>query len=334
MSENLSIADAIDLIETALIAHNVSPSNAKSVALALVQAEIDGQGGHGFSRVASYCAQAASGKVNGHAKPIVVKAFSGVRIVDAKGGFAFPAIDCAIEQLAKIAPETGIAMAGINNSHHCGQLGAHVERLADLGFIAIMVANSPKAMAPWGGADPLFGTNPIAFAAPRIKAPSLVIDLSLSKVARGKVMAAQKAGKDIPLGWALNKDGKPTTNPVDALAGTMLPMGDAKGAALALIIEVLSSALIGANFSYEASSFFDAEGPSPGVGHTIIAFDPRISGQRGFLERIEMLIGAILAQDGTRLPGSSKHALRTKAQNDGLIVPEHLLAEVRKLGQS
>ena len=170
------------MIAKALRASDVSPANALSVAKALVAAEVDGQTGHGFSRIAAYAAQAQSGKVSGHARPIVTAPRAALLHVDACDGFAFPAIDAAIDRLVALAPETGIAGAMITRSHHAGQIGAHVERLAAAGLIALMVANSPKAMAPWGGDAPLFGTNPIAFGVPREGAAPLVIDLSLSKV--------------------------------------------------------------------------------------------------------------------------------------------------------
>ena len=105
--------------------------------------------------------------------------------IDAGHGFAYPPVDLAIDELAVMAPAAGMAGAAIYRSHHCAQLGAHVERLAERGLVALMVANTPKAMAPWGGNTALFGTNPIAFAAPRADGPPLVIDLSLSKGARG-----------------------------------------------------------------------------------------------------------------------------------------------------
>lgn len=328
---HLPIDEARDLIAGVLKAHSVSPANAASVARALVAAEVDGQKGHGFSRVASYAAQAGSGKVDGAATPVVHRPFPACAIVDARNGFAFPAIDLAIDTVADLAQANGVAFAGIRNSHHCGQLGAHVERLARRGVIALMVANSPRAMAPWGGSEAVFGTNPIAFAAPRDGDDPLVIDLSLSKVARGKIMAASKAGQDIPEGWALDRDGNPTTDPGEALAGTMIPMGDAKGAALALIVEILSATLIGANHAFQASSFFDAEGPPPGVGQTIIAFDPRIAGDAGFGTRLEVLISAILSQDGPRLPGAGKRAARARAETDGVDIADHLLSEIEAL---
>ncbi|WP_323766350.1 Ldh family oxidoreductase [Marinovum sp.] len=321
--------EAEALVARAFVAAGATEDNALSTARALVAAEIDGQKGHGFSRVASYAAQLRSGKLRGDAIPELQT--RGARIdVDAQDGFAFPAIEQAIAELARLAPETGVAMAAIRRSHHCGQLGAHVERLAEAGLVALMVANTPKAMAPWGGHAPLFGTNPIAFAAPRDGAPPLVIDLSLSKVARGKVMAASKSGQPIPEGWALDAEGNPTTDPAAALAGTMLPAGDAKGAALALIVEVLAATLTGANRSDEASSFFDAEGPAPGVGQMILAFDT--SAVPDFGRRIEALLGAITDQPGTRLPGQKRLDGRGAANGGQQVtLPGHLRAEIESL---
>lgn len=194
-----------------------------------------------------------------------------------------------------------------------------------------MFANAPAAMAPWGGAEPVFGTNPIAFAAPRRDAPPLIIDLSLSKVARGKIMAASKAGEPIPEGWALDRNGNPTTDAKAALAGTMVPAGEAKGATLAFMVEILAATLTGANHSFEASSFFDADGPAPGVGQTIIAFSPQEANGRAFADRIEALIGTVLAQDGVRLPGARTRAHRAEAERNGLVVPSRIHSEITAL---
>ena len=207
----LPIEDAETLVANALIASGAAPAPALSTARALVGAEIDGQAGHGLSRVGSYCAQVAAGKVTGDAVPTVDRRLPGWIAVDAAHGFAFPAFDLAIDAVSAAAAETGIATAAVFRSHHCGQAGRHVERLADRGCVGLLFANTPEAMAPWGGSKPLFGTNPIAFAAPRRDAESLVIDLSLSTVARGKVMAAARKGEPIPEGWALDADGNPTT---------------------------------------------------------------------------------------------------------------------------
>lgn len=331
---HFSQAEAVKYIADALQRENISDQNAESVAQALVSAEIDGQKGHGFSRVASYALQARSGKVAGQAVPQLNHSGSAMLRIDAADGFAFPAIDLAIDQLVKLCAKTGIAAAGITRSHHCGQLGAHVERLAESGCVAMMFANSPKAMAPWGGNTALFGTNPIAFATPRQDGrPPLVIDMSLSKVARGKVMSAAKAGDDIPKGWALSAEGEPTTDPKEALAGSMVPAGDAKGAALALMVEILSATLIGANHSYDATSFFDAEGDPPGVGQFIISINAHYVGGPSFIGRIETLLAAILRQEGTRLPGEKRVMNRAHCAANGFFIAPHLIEEIDGLKQ-
>ena len=329
--QRVPVADAESLISNALEANRVSVANAASVARALVAAQVDGHQGHGFSRVAAYAKQARSSKVNGMASPSVERRAAALCAIDAQDGFAYPAIDLAIETLVERTPETGVAAVTIFRSHHAGQLGAHAERLAEQGHAALVFSNTPKAMAPWGGVAPLLGTNPIAFAAPRGEAPPLVIDLSLSKVARGKVMAAAKEGRDIPEGWALDVDGRPTTDPQAALDGSMIPAGDAKGAALALMVEILAATLTGANHSYEASSFFEPEGESPGVGQTLIAFDVDKASGGIFANRIEGLLDTITATGGARLPGTRRLAFREDARRNGISVPGHLLREVERL---
>jgi (2R)-3-sulfolactate dehydrogenase (NADP+) len=191
--------------------------------------------------------------------------------------------------------------------------------------------NSPQAIAPWGGNKGVFGTNPIAFAAPRANELPLLIDLSLSKSARGKVVVAQQKGELIPEGWALDEHGQPTTDANAALKGTMLPMGGAKGAALVLMVEIIAASLSGANHGYEATSFFTAEGEPPGVGQLIMAFDPEFFSGGTFSSRIEDLIEEILQQDSTRIPGMGRSALRYNAHNEGLRIPENLIAQLNTL---
>lgn len=327
----LSRVEAAGLIARALEANCVSRPNAACVAAALVAAEADGHKGQGFSRVLAYAAQARAGKVKGDVSPESELTAPAFLRIDAHNGFAFPAIEMAIEELVPLARQNGIAAAGITRSHHCGQLGAHVERLAVRGMVAMMVANSPKSMAPWGGRDPLFGTNPIAFAVPRDGVAPMVIDLSLSKVARGRIMAAEQRGEPIPAGWALDADGNKTTNAKAALAGTMVPAGGAKGAALALMVEVLAASLTGANYSYEASTFFDDIGPPPGTGQFFIAIDAGQVTRNRFTGRFEMLAAAIEAQEGARLPGSRRLEARRAADRDGLPMSRALHARISEL---
>jgi (2R)-3-sulfolactate dehydrogenase (NADP+) len=173
----------------------------------------------------------------------------------------------------------------------------------------------------------VFGTNPIAFAAPRAGRDPLVIDLSLSRVARGKVMAARKAGASIPEGWAVDRHGAPTTDPAAALEGAMLPMGEAKGSALALMVEILAAVMTGAAFSAEAGSFFTAEGPPPGVGQFLIAMRP-MDGD-GFAGRLETLLGTIEDMEGARLPGARRAAAIRAAHEEGIAVPRRYLDAAR-----
>ena len=187
-------------------------------------------------------------------------------------------------------------------------------------------------MAPWGGKQPLFGTNPIAFAAPHRGHPPIVVDMALSQVARGKILTAAQKGEAIPEGWAVDETGKPTTDAKAALKGALQPIGGAKGAALALMVEVLAVALTGARFGFEASSFFDADGPPPGVGQFLIAIDPAaFGGADVFADRMAALAGMIEGDGDARLPGSRRIALREKAARDGVTVDAKLLAEVRAI---
>jgi (2R)-3-sulfolactate dehydrogenase (NADP+) len=260
---SILIADLEALIVRALEASNTSAANAASVARALTQAEIDGQKGHGLSRVPSYAAQARAGKIDGHATPASRRTRTATLMIDAANGFAYPPFDMAIDALPAIAAKTGIAAAGFARSHHFGVAGRHVERLAEKGLVALTVSNTPQAMAPWGGKRPVFGTNPIAFAAPRRDAPPLVIDMALSEGARGRILAAAQKGEPIPLGWAVDAQGQPTTDAKAALAGTLIPAGGAKGAALALMVETLAVALTGANFASLAPPSPSSEPPAP-----------------------------------------------------------------------
>jgi (2R)-3-sulfolactate dehydrogenase (NADP+) len=322
-----TLAEAEALVAEALQRCRTSAENARIVAHALVLAEADGLKSHGLLRVPMYAAQAKAGKVDGFATPSVERPRPALVAIDAKHGFAFPALNRAVSLLPDMAREFGIAAAGIQRSHHVGVAGHQVERLAEGGMVALFFANAPAAMAPWGGTRAVFGTDPIAFACPLPDRAPIVVDLSLSKVARGNILMAVQKGESIPEGWALDIDGKPTTDAKAALAGTMVPLGDAKGTALALMVELLAAGLTGANFASEASSFLDAEGAPPGTGQLIIAIDATVFGNA--LPRFAAMAQSIEEQQGARLPGARRAALRKKARAEGLQVSDKLLAEIR-----
>lgn len=329
--KTIGIAALEATIARALVAAGTSATNAASVARALTLAEVDGEAGHGLSRVPSYAAQVRAGKVKGHASVAVRKVRPAALVVDAGHGFAFPAFDRVTAELPPLARETGIAAAAVVRSHHAGAMGLVVERIADEGCLALMFANTPSAMAAWGGKRGLLGTNPIAFSAPVPGGAPLIVDLALTEVARGKILAAAQKDEPIPAGWAMDEAGCPTNDAKAALKGTLLPAGGAKGAALALMVEVLAAAVTGSKLAFEATSFLDGAGAPPDVGQLILAIDAgAFAGSDAFAARVAALSAAILA-DGARLPGSRKGELRAAAQRDGVPVEARLLAEVEAL---
>jgi len=316
-----------ELSMAAFRAAGTPEETAACVTDALLLAELDGMPSHGFSRIPFYIDQAGSGKVNASAQPVLSHPAPAVTLVDACNGYAFPAIEQGLREAMPLARRYGIALLGIRRSHHCGMLGHYVEKAAREGLISLAFSNTPSAMAPWGGCRASFGTNPLAFGCPRQGDP-IVVDMSLSKVARGKIMnARQKGESSIPEGWALDAAGRPTTNPEEALKGTMVPLGDAKGAALALMVEILSASLTGSNHAFEASSFFEAEGPAPGIGQSFILISP--SGMNpDFPQTLERLVAHIAGQPGTRLPGARRFALRSSGKAAELELPDALYEKI------
>jgi len=333
LSGRLSVEAAHALVVETLLRCNTAEGNARLVADALVGAELAGQTGHGLRRVPSYGAQAASGKIDGHAVPVAERTRPGALSIDAAAGFAYPALELAMAALPGMARAQGVAVAGVRRSSHAGVTGLIVERLAAQGLVAMMFANTPAAIAPWGGSRALYGTNPIAFGAPVPGGDPLVIDLSVSKVARGRILAASQTGEAIPEGWAFDAEGRPVTDPTAALAGTMAPIGEAKGAALALMVELLAAGVTGARFASEASSFFTADGPPPGTGQLVLALDPAALGGAAAIERIGVLAAAVEGQTDARLPGRRRQALRRRISAEGIALDAALAAEIAALGR-
>ncbi|MEM6852122.1 MAG: Ldh family oxidoreductase [Pseudomonadota bacterium] len=328
----LSLADAQALAEAAFRASGATAACAAATARALVSAQADGQGGHGLMRILSYTEQLKAGKANPAATPRLEELSPTAVAIDAGFGLAYEALELAVAETARRAKGAGVAIAAIRRSHHFGQAGAHAERLAERGLIGLVFGNSPKAIAFWGAAKPAMGTNPIAFAAPMpAGAPPLVIDLAVSVAARGKVVAAEKAGTEIPADWALDAKGDPTTDPAEAMRGSMAPVGGAKGAALALMVEVLAAGVTASHFGFEASSLFDAEGAPPNLGQTLLAIDADLLSGGAFLGRMGALRDAIDAADGARLPGQSRIAARAKAAAEGVSLPQGLYDEIKAI---
>lgn len=329
----VSVAELRGLVQRALQAAGANELMAAATARALVLAESQGLGSHGLSRVAQYATHLRNGRVNQDALPRVAAGRGGAVQIDAGEGLAFAACELAVTEAIARAREHGIAFAGVMNSHHCGVVVDHLRPVAAAGMVGLGFANSPAAMSAAGGRHPVFGTNPVAAVFPRRDADALLIDLSLSEVARGKVMLAARQGQSIPLGWALDAEGRPTTDAKAALAGSMLPVGavsSPKGAMLALVVELLVTALIGARFGFEASSFFVDEGNRPRIGQAFVVIDPAaLAGSAQYLDRVEVLLAEMLKDDGVRLPGARREALRRRAEAEGIEVPDAMLAALR-----
>ena len=327
-----SIQELKTLVETALARAGASPDQARATALALVAAEASGLPSHGLSRVPMYAAHLKAGRVLGDAVPAVKNQRASAVLIDAGNGFAFPACRMAIDEAIRRASQTGIAIAAVTNSHHFGMASYHLDAVASAGMVGIACGNSPAAMPAAGGKRPIFGTNPIAAIFPRQGKHPVSIDLSLSEVARGKLMVAAKKGESIPLGWALDADGNPTTEPKKGLEGSMLPMGGVKGAMLALMVELLVTTLTGAHFGAEADTFFVDEGNQPRLGQAFIVIDPgALGGAAVYGERIEALLSAMLVDEGVRLPGQRRFDLMARANASGIDVAQATLDTINFL---
>jgi (2R)-3-sulfolactate dehydrogenase (NADP+) len=320
------------LVQAALTRGGASPAQASATALALVAAEASGLPSHGLSRVAMYVAHLKAGRVVGDAVPVIKNQRPSAVLIDAGNGFAFPACLLAIDEAIARAAQSGIAIAAVTNSHHFGMASYHLDAVARAGMVGIACGNSPAAMPAAGGKRPIFGTNPIAAIFPREGRKPVSIDMSLSEVARGKLMVAAKKGESIPLGWALDIEGNPTTDPKKGMEGSMLPMGGVKGAMLALMVELLVTALTGANFGAEADTFFVDEGNQPRLGQVFIVIDPTaLGGAAVFSERIEALLAAMLVDVGVRLPGQRRYDLMAKADMSGIDVSQVTLDAINAL---
>lgn len=327
----VSLEALTDLTTRALKRAGASKIMAQSTAQALVAAEAEGLGGHGLSRVALYCQHLREGRANGKARPKIIKRKGATALIDAGGGLAFPACALAVKEATARAKKSGVSFVGVTNSHHMGAVAYHLAPIAQAGMVGLAFTISPSAINAWGGKRAFYGTNPVAAVFPRKDAEPIVIDLSLTEVTRGKIMVYAKEGKPIPPGWAVDKEGNPTTDAKGALTGSLMPIGGAKGAALALMVEVLCVALTGAAFSFENDSYFEP-GNKPRIGHAILAIDPAaLAGSESYLSRMEVLIEAMLRDDGVRLPGARRQKLVAAARADGVPVGDAQWAELRTL---
>lgn len=323
----------LQLARNALERAGANPVMAEAAAKHLVRAEEHGLPTHGMSRVPFYCGYLRNGRAEGAARPKMLSDRAAVCLIDNCDGLPYESSEWAIGEIIQRARRNGIGFAGITNSGHVGVLGIHLLPVAQEGMVGVAFTNSPAAIPAWGGKKPLFGTDPVAFAFPRQNGDPLVIDLALTTVVRGKIMLAMQKGEQIPEGWALDRNGQPTTDPKEALDhGSLFPIGGAKGAMLALAFELICAALTGAAIGTEADSFFSDKGNKPKIGHAFLAIDPgALAGHARYFERVETVIATMLADEGVRLPGSRRFASEKKLRAEGIEIADDLLAKIEKL---
>mgnify|MGYP000412785335 CR=1 FL=1 len=326
----MTLAEVEDLARQTLEAAGATSGNAAAVARSTRLAERDGIRSHGLMYVPIYAEHLACGKVDGQAVPVVEQTRPGAIRVDAKSGFAHPAIDAGWEAFTGAVRTCGVAAMTIHNSYNCGVLGHHAERLAEDGFIGLCFTHAPASIAPVGGSKPVIGTNPFALAVPGDEGrAALVIDQSASVVAKSEIMLRSRTGEPIEPGWALDEAGNPTTDAAAALKGSMAPSGGYKGFGVGMMVEILASCLAGAVPSRAASPFSGTAGGPPRTGQCFIGFDPGAFSGSGFGGQISGLVEAIEEQQGARVPGERRRANRLRIERDGVVLDSALMARIQ-----
>jgi (2R)-3-sulfolactate dehydrogenase (NADP+) len=325
MSVLLSPEEARALIWNALTGSGTSPENAAYFTDAILDTELSGLEGHGFYWLQYYCAHLRSGKVDGKAVP-QVEALSDTSFrVDAQHGFAHPAIEAGFKHLIPAAKAHGVAAMGVYNSYNAATLGFHTGYLARAGLLALGATNAVPNLAPVGGKVPIIGTNPISYAVP---APggeiAFLVDQSATQVAWTAMKRAAEAGEPIPLGWALDAEGSPTTDAEAGLAGSMAPSGGVKGFSIGLLVEVLCAALAGGKLGPDQGAFTNDDGKPIDNGQFFVAFDPGKFSGGNFDRTITALMASITEQDGARLPNARREANKERLAKQGIPIDADL----------
>ena len=319
--------DEIEALSLRLLkAHGAEEWIAAEVARAVRRAEETGNVICGLYYLESYCTQLASGRVNGQVAPVISQPRSGAVLADARFGFAQPAFARGFSRACQAAREAGIASLAVAHAHTCTSLGFFTEQFAQEGLIAIGMTNASPVVAPPGGNAKTIGTNPFAMSVPaKDGGLGMHFDFSTSAVALGKITMAKAAGEAIPLGWAVDAEGQPTTDPEAALAGALVSAGGYKGWGLGLMVELLAAGMTGSVNSLDVSGLKLPDGPPHGLGQFYIILDPSTFSD-AFFERFARVAEAVGAQDGARIPGEDRKQL------DPVPVPDALWDALSRLG--
>jgi len=301
----IQVAKALSHATSMLMKAGVPESNAAKTARAIVTSDVWGNPSHGLMRLPFYLQRITMGGVNPEAELKVISERGAITSLDGEDGLGHWHVwDAADLGVAK-AKEFGISLVSVKNSSHCGALGVYLYPALDAGQIALIFTNGPAVMPAVGGNAPLLSTSPIAAGIPS-RTP-MIIDLSTSAVARGKIASAAKAGGAIPEGWAVNAQGEPITDAKEALMGMLAPLGGAKGFALGLMVESLSAGLSGGALSRNVPDMFnsDDDAKPQGISHTVITIDPNDLGDAASYDDFNKLASSI-TETGGRVPGSKR----------------------------
>lgn len=326
--ERIGFTELVGLLERIFVTHGASAQVAAVLAANCAAAQRDGAESHGVFRIAGYLSTIASGWVNPAAEPVVEDVAPGYVAVDAGNGFAQPALAAARPLLVAKARTAGIAVLAVRNSHHFAALWPDVEPFAEEGLIALSVVNSMTCVVPHGGKRPVFGTNPVAFAAPCAGRGPLVFDMATSALAHGDVQIAARERHLLPEGAGVDAQGQPTTDPQAVLGGgALLPFGGHKGSALSMMVELLAAGLTGGNFSFEFDWSRHPGAQTPWTGQLLVLIDPAKASGNNFAERARVLVERMGEAGVTRLAGERRYQNRERAMREGIsLAPERLAA--------
>ena len=331
-SVELSLDEIYQLAFDCLKRAGADDANADAVADTVKRAERDGSVSHGLFRIPGYVATLNSGKVNGNADPQPEQVTPAMVRCHGQNGHAPLALARCIEMLAQSAKTCGIAALSLTHSHHFAALWPETEALAERGLVGFACVSYTPMVAPTGGTEALFGTNPISFAWPRQDHPPFVFDMATAAMAMGEVQLAARDGHQVPLGTGLGPEGELTTDPKEILKGVLLPFGGHKGSAISLMVELMAGPMVGEGFSFEAAESNNNDGGPPQGGEFILAIDPKIMGGENCVEHAEKMFSKLQGIDGVRLPGERRHKLR---QDTGpRKVNSELITKLRALAQN
>jgi (2R)-3-sulfolactate dehydrogenase (NADP+) len=322
----LDLAEATSLCEAAAIAAGASKEAAAALAKATIAAEAKGVTSVGLSHFLDYLDALEAGRIKGHAEPVITRPSLAVHVSDAQGGLAHTGFDRAFTELAKSARLFGVAIFSQRNAFTCGELGYFTGRLAGEGLVAFAATNGPALLAGAGGTKPVYCTNPMSFAAPVEGSAPLVIDQSSSATAFVSIRKAAEEGREIPTAWALDAQGRPTTDPAAAMKGALLAFGGNRGANIALMVEVLAAGLSGANWSLDAPSISEGH-ESPGTGLFVLAIEPKYVAP-DFAKRLHEQLDRLTFDYRVHVPGVSRGKAGKLAKALGIDVSAETLRRI------